>query len=146
LGGFLWGYEKTWGEAALFPKRDNIFGGRLHKQAFESGSQDLREYGYVFDTVRMSRWLDDPDDFPISLPVDATGHFIFTDSDAAISERPLVNFGSENFESIQAELNAHVNSGKWYGLGFNFMFIRHNPTTFGRFELAGRGHFYKKRW
>ncbi len=139
FGGFLWAYQRTEGEAALFPRRDNVFGGRLHKQPFVSGNQDKREYGYFIDTRRLRKWLEDEkesEDFLSKLDMDAQGHFVFIDSDAAVGDRRFVNFGSENFESIEAELRTFVNKGRWYNLGFDFMYIRHNPVTFGRFTIV----------
>ncbi len=138
LGAFLWGYERGEGKAALFPRRNNVFGGRLHKQPFEWGRQDKREYGYFIDTKRLRRWLEDEPGVPklkLLQPFDIQGYFIYTDSDASVGERGEINFANEKFESIDSQLNFHVNRGRWFGLGFEFSFIRYNPTTLSNFKL-----------
>ncbi len=94
FGGLLWGYERSWGSASILPRRNNVFAGSLAKQPFESGSQDLRDYGYVIDTVRVRRWIMNEEEiFPIK-PIDLQGYVLFTDSNAAVGQRPLVDFAS----------------------------------------------------
>ncbi|HHT9153774.1 MAG TPA: hypothetical protein ACFYEM_09665 [Candidatus Hypogeohydataceae bacterium YC40] len=136
FGGLLWGYERSWGSASILPRRNNVFAGSLAKQPFESGSQDLRDYGYVIDTVRVRRWIMNEEEiFPIK-PIDLQGYVLFTDSNAAVGQRPLVDFASEKFTSFQADLNSFVNRGRWFELGFNFLFINYNPTQFGKFTIV----------
>ena len=134
FGAFLWGYERSEGKAALFPRRNNVFAGGLPKQPFKQGSQDKREYGYVIDTKRFARWLGNGTDSLLQeLPVDIKGYFIYTDSAAAVGKEPFVNFASEKYVAIQTGFESHVNRGRWYGLGFDFGFTRYNPVTVGNF-------------
>lgn len=134
FGGFLWGYQKAWGEASIFPRRNNVFGGRLQKQPFVSGSEDKRSYGYFIDTKRYRRWLGE-EGLPFGQSLDVQGHFIYTNSAASVGRRPRVNFASESFESVETGLSAYVNRGRWFGLGSDFFFIRYNPVSFGRFTV-----------
>ncbi len=138
FGAFLWGYERTEGKAALFPRRNNVFGGSLNKQPFKQGNQDKRQYGYALDTKKFRRWLEDSsgDELLQKLPADAKGYFIFTDSSASVGQKPFSGFASEKFEAIQSSLSVHMNRGRWFGLGFDFGFTRYNPTTLGNFGNA----------
>lgn len=141
FGGFLWEYEKTWGDGSIFPRRNNVFGGRLHKQSFKTGTQDIRKYGYAIDTKRLRRWLKNGAEEPPLKPLDirrldVKGYFIFTDSDADTGNGIELSSARERSEAIETEFNAHVNRGRWYGLGFDFMYIRYNPTFFAKFSVV----------